>query len=70
MEIDRLLHWVVIGAGPTGVELVAELSDFLKICINISLYEYIHTYTDEYVYVFIYVYTYSVYIYIYMHTQV
>ena len=29
-EIDRLLHWVVIGGGPTGVELVAELGDFVR----------------------------------------
>ena len=26
--IDRILHWVVVGGGPTGVELTAELSDF------------------------------------------
>jgi NADH:ubiquinone reductase (non-electrogenic) len=29
-EIDKLLHWIIIGGGPTGVELVAELSDFVK----------------------------------------
>ena len=29
-EISRLLHWVVVGAGPTGVELCAEMSDFVK----------------------------------------
>ena len=28
-EISRLLHWVVVGAGPTGVELCAEMSDFV-----------------------------------------
>lgn len=29
-EVSKLLHWVVIGGGPTGVELVAELSDFVR----------------------------------------
>ncbi|KAI8817145.1 uncharacterized protein EV422DRAFT_257097 [Fimicolochytrium jonesii] len=29
-EIDRLLHMVVVGGGPTGVEYAAELYDFLK----------------------------------------
>ncbi|KAI8620661.1 pyridine nucleotide-disulfide oxidoreductase-domain-containing protein [Chytriomyces sp. MP71] len=28
-EIDRLLHMVVVGSGPTGVEYAAELHDFL-----------------------------------------
>ncbi len=28
-EITRLLHFVVVGGGPTGVELAAELHDFL-----------------------------------------
>ena len=29
-EADVLLSWVVIGGGPTGVELAAELSDFVR----------------------------------------
>jgi len=29
-EIDRLLHFVVVGGGPTGTELCGELSDLLK----------------------------------------
>lgn len=29
-EIDRLLTTVVVGAGPTGVEMAAELRDFIK----------------------------------------
>lgn len=29
-EVQRLLHWIIIGGGPTGVELSAELTDFLK----------------------------------------
>lgn len=29
-EVSRLLSWVVIGGGPTGVELTAELCDFLR----------------------------------------
>jgi len=29
-EVDRALHWVVIGGGPTGVELTAELGDFVR----------------------------------------
>lgn len=28
-DIDRLLHFVVVGGGPTGVEYAAELHDFL-----------------------------------------
>jgi NADH dehydrogenase FAD-containing subunit len=28
-EVHRLLHFVVVGGGPTGVELAAELSDFV-----------------------------------------
>lgn len=28
-EVDRLLHFVVVGGGPTGVEYSAELRDFL-----------------------------------------
>jgi len=29
-EVARLLSWVVIGGGPTGVELTAELMDFVR----------------------------------------
>lgn len=29
-EIDRLLHMVVVGGGPTGVEFAAELQDFFE----------------------------------------
>lgn len=29
-EIDRLLRFVVVGAGPTGVEIAAEIRDFVK----------------------------------------
>jgi len=29
-EVSRLLSWVVIGGGPTGVELSAELADFVR----------------------------------------
>jgi len=29
-EIDRLLHFVVVGGGPSGIEFSAELHDFLK----------------------------------------
>jgi NADH:ubiquinone reductase (non-electrogenic) len=29
-EIQRLLHMVVVGGGPTGVEYAAELFDFLN----------------------------------------
>ena len=29
-EVDRALHWVVVGGGPTGVELTAELCDFVN----------------------------------------
>eukprot|EP00930_Biecheleria_cincta_P029853 TRINITY_DN20713_c0_g1_i1.p1 TRINITY_DN20713_c0_g1~~TRINITY_DN20713_c0_g1_i1.p1 ORF type:complete len:589 (-),score=120.16 TRINITY_DN20713_c0_g1_i1:345-2111(-) len=29
-EVDRLLSFVVVGAGPTGVEIAAELRDFVK----------------------------------------
>jgi NADH:ubiquinone reductase (non-electrogenic) len=29
-KIKHLLHWIVIGGGPTGVELTAELNDFIR----------------------------------------
>jgi NADH:ubiquinone reductase (non-electrogenic) len=29
-EVDRLLHFVVVGGGPAGVEFAAELHDFLQ----------------------------------------
>jgi NADH:ubiquinone reductase (non-electrogenic) len=29
-EVAKLLHFVVVGGGPTGVELTAELGDFLR----------------------------------------
>lgn len=29
-ERRRLLHFVVVGGGPTGVEFAAELSDFIR----------------------------------------
>jgi len=29
-EVDKLLHFVIVGGGPTGVELSAELSDFIR----------------------------------------
>ncbi|GAB5371846.1 hypothetical protein AAMO2058_001614800 [Amorphochlora amoebiformis] len=29
-EIDRLVHFVVVGGGPTGTELCGELSDFIQ----------------------------------------
>ena len=30
LKISQLLHWVVVGGGPTGVELCAEMSDFVR----------------------------------------
>ena len=33
-EIDRLLHFVVVGGGPSGVEYVSELNDFLLADLN------------------------------------
>ena len=35
-EKDRLLHFVVVGGGPTGVEFAAELNDFIKEDLNYS----------------------------------
>lgn len=29
-EIQKLLHFVVVGGGPTGVEFAAELQDYYK----------------------------------------
>jgi len=29
-EMHRLLHMVVVGGGPTGIEFAAELQDFFK----------------------------------------
>lgn len=29
-EVERLLHFVVVGGGPTGVEFAADIADFLK----------------------------------------
>lgn len=37
-EIQRLLHMVVVGGGPTGVELSGELHDFLEVCRLIHLF--------------------------------
>jgi hypothetical protein len=31
-EIDRLMHMIVVGGGPTGVEYAGELHDFLIVC--------------------------------------
>jgi NADH dehydrogenase FAD-containing subunit len=31
-EINRLMHMVVVGGGPTGVEYAGELHDFLIVC--------------------------------------
>ncbi|TFK37003.1 hypothetical protein BDQ12DRAFT_724457 [Crucibulum laeve] len=31
-EVERLLHMVVVGGGPTGIELSGELHDFLEAC--------------------------------------
>lgn len=33
-EISKLLHFVIVGGGPTGVELTAELSDFIRGDVN------------------------------------
>ena len=29
-DLQKMLHFVIVGGGPTGVELSAELSDFVK----------------------------------------
>ena len=29
-EIDEALHWIVVGGGPTGVEVTAEICDFIN----------------------------------------
>ena len=37
-ERRRLLHFVIVGGGPTGVEFSAELYDFLKqVCKNVQM---------------------------------
>jgi NADH:ubiquinone reductase (non-electrogenic) len=33
-EIRKHLHWVIIGGGPTGVELTGEITDFIRGDIN------------------------------------
>lgn len=33
-EIDRLLHFIVVGGGPSGVEYTSELNDFLLEDLN------------------------------------
>ena len=34
-EVDRLMHMVVVGGGPTGVEYAGELHDFLIVSITL-----------------------------------
>ncbi|KAJ2899043.1 putative external mitochondrial NADH-ubiquinone oxidoreductase 1 precursor [Zalerion maritima] len=41
-EIDRLLHMVVVGGGPTGVEFAAELQDFFEEDIKNLIPEFSH----------------------------
>lgn len=36
-EIDRLMHMVVVGGGPTGVEYAGELHDFLIVSESVRL---------------------------------
>lgn len=48
-ERRRLLHFVVVGGGPTGVEFSAEFYDFLKQVrkeypMDDTIYIYIHKY--------------------------
>jgi len=33
-EVDKILHFVIVGGGPTGVELAGELSDFISNDVN------------------------------------
>lgn len=33
-EVDRLMHMVVVGGGPTGVEYAGELHDFLIVGVK------------------------------------
>ena len=42
-DIRRALHWVVVGGGPTGVELTAELCDF----VNSDIKEYFPNIADK-----------------------
>ena len=35
-EVDRLMHMVVVGGGPTGVEYAGELHDFLTVGSTLS----------------------------------
>ena len=35
-EVDRLMHMVVVGGGPTGVEYAGELHDFLIVSLQES----------------------------------
>lgn len=36
-EINRLMHMVVVGGGPTGVEYAGELHDFLIVSLALLL---------------------------------
>ena len=36
-EVDRLMHMIVVGGGPTGVEYAGELHDFLVVSFRIWL---------------------------------
>ena len=38
-QVRKILSFVVVGGGPTGTELVGELSDFLKYCDLLILLE-------------------------------
>lgn len=39
-EIDRLMHMVVVGGGPTGVEYAGELHDFLIVSTKFKNHAY------------------------------
>ncbi len=38
-EVERLLHMVVVGGGPTGIELSGEIHDFLEVSLVIAYFQ-------------------------------
>ena len=55
-EQERLLHLVIVGGGPTGVEFGAEFYDFLKqVRMSNDMHNYVLRHTELMVYLSVYI---------------